>query len=339
MSVKALRYALRKGGPWQRIVRGVYAAFTGPLGDLHLLRVATLHAGPDARVTCSWACWMAGLKYGPSKGDAIVVQVPRSCRRRPAEFIALTRRAEDFEGYAEWTDRSSAGDVGRLIGMAYEPIDELAGDARPGVILMVRPARAVIDTVTKPRWLPAAWRASCEHDDGCPQCWGGMPHYAGALRNTRALMCEVVQRGKCTVDQLAAELGATSRNDTAVAQAVMADLRAGCRSAPECELRELVDASPVLPEPRWNRVLPGARDIYPDACWPDARLVVEVDSRAFHGFGDAPARTERRRARYAELGWTVLPVAPSRIRSEPVRLLAEIESAYRAGLARGSARS
>ena len=70
----------------------------------------------------------------------------------------------------------------------------------------------------------------------------------------------------------------------------------------------------------------------PDACWAEARLVVEVDSRSFHGFGDAPRRTEERRARYASLGWRVLPVSPARLRGEPQAVLREIEAAYLAGL-------
>ncbi|MGH8829161.1 MAG: hypothetical protein ACRDVZ_16480, partial [Jiangellaceae bacterium] len=106
--------------------------------------------------------------------------------------------------------------------------------------------------------------------------------------------------------------------------------------APECELRDLVGTSRILPEARWNRVLPDQRGMYPDACWPQARLVVEVDSRSWHGFGDAPQRTEERRARYAALGWTVLPVSPARLRSDPRGVLRQIEAAYLAGRDRRS---
>jgi len=62
--------------------------------------------------------------------------------------------------------------------------------------------------------------------------------------------------------------------------------------------------------------------------------VVEVDSRSWHGFGNAPEHTERRRALLASRGWRVLPVAPTRIRREPTAVLAEIEAAYRAGISR-----
>lgn len=100
---------------------------------------------------------------------------------------------------------------------------------------------------------------------------------------------------------------------------------------PECETRDLVRSSRILPLPRWNQVLPGARGLVPDACWPEARLVIEVDSQAFHGFGDAPARTEHKRARCAALGWRVYPASPTRLRREPRVVLQEIEAAYLAG--------
>lgn len=80
--------------------------------------------------------------------------------------------------------------------------------------------------------------------------------------------------------------------------------------------------------PRFNQPLPGERGLVPDACWPETRLVVEIDSRSFHGFGDAPARTEERRARLATLGWRVLPISPARLRRDPRGVLREIEAAY-----------
>ena len=128
----------------------------------------------------------------------------------------------------------------------------------------------------------------------------------GLLRDTRALLCEAVQRRLCVPGQLQAELDERDTHGTAHARRSLDDIAAGCRSATECEVR--------------------------DACWPEAWLVVEVDSRSWHGFGDAPERTERRRALLAELGWRVLPIAPARIRREPEAALMEIEAAYVAGV-------
>ncbi len=112
----------------------------------------------------------------------------------------------------------------------------------------------------------------------------------------------------------------------------MLDIIAGCRSAPECELRDLVQLSRILPEPRWNRQLPGRPGIYPDACWPEARLVVEVNSKEWHRFGAGIERTEQRHALYAELGWRPVSVSPYRIRTEPVAVRKQLERAYLTGL-------
>ena len=87
-----------------------------------------------------------------------------------------------------------------------------------------------------------------------------------------------------------------------------------------------------------NRPLPDARGagLVPDACLDEALLVIEVDSVEWHRFGDAPETTERRRARLAALGWTVVPLSPRRIREEPVAVLGEIEAACLAGIARAA---
>ncbi|NED98554.1 hypothetical protein [Phytoactinopolyspora halotolerans] len=330
MSLDAWKHATRPGGRWRRVVRAVYATFTGPLGDIHRLRAAILHAGPDAAITGAWACWMHGLRYGPARSELILVSVPQRRRVGSNGFVVVTRHARADLDHDSWIDTEAAGDLGVSIAMSYQAPDGLAGTARPGVIPMLPTALAVVDTITRPRLLPAGWSATCAHDDGCPACRGGRSHAADALRNVRALMCEAVQRDACTVDGLRRALDQAGRRHTALARRVLDDLDIGCRSAPECELRDLIRTSSILPEPLWNRPLPGARGIYPDACWPEARLVIEVDSRSFHGFGDAPGRTERRRAEYARLGWRVLPVTPQRIRQDPAGLLAEIEAAYQA---------
>jgi len=154
------------------------------------------------------------------------------------------------------------------------------------------------------------------------------------LREVRALLCEPVQRGMVTPAALVDELAAGESAGSALPRRALADVAAGCRSAPECERRDLVRTSRILPDARWNQPLPGASGLVPDACWPEARLIVEIDSAEWHRLGDAPERTERRRARLAALGWLVIPVSPRRLREEPALVLREIESAYRAGLPR-----
>jgi len=155
-----------------------------------------------------------------------------------------------------------------------------------------------------------------------------------SLRDVRAALCEPVQLGLASPRELAEALAAGHIAGTKLSRRALSDIVAGCRSAPECELRDLVLRSKYLPEPRWNEPLPDPRGsrMIPDACWAEARLVIEIDSVEWHRLGDAPEATERRRARYAALGWRVLPVSPRRLREEPAVVLAEIESAYREGI-------
>lgn len=306
----AIAHAIRLGGPWQRVLRGVYATFTGSLAPIHYLRVACLYAGDRALVTGAWACWMTGLSYGPPVGDVVEVLVPRGVRRSTVAAVEV-HRTWRMPPAQLWVDPSE------LDGPPLLPpevvLDELAPAARPGHIPKAPPARAVVDAVVMaasrlPQWSPSRREI--------------------ALRNVRALMCEVVQRRSAGLVDLRAEALAARGQGSALVRVALADIEAGCRSAPECELRDLVRRSRILPEPHWNRPLPGVRGIVPDACWDECRLIVEVDSRSFHGFGDAPERTEHRRARLAALGWLVLPVSPARLRADPAAVLAQIEAAY-----------
>lgn len=303
MSIGALRHAVRPGGPWQRVVPGVYATFTGALQDIHRLRTAELVVGADGMVTGAWACRWWGLRYGPDPGERVDVLLDSRFDRGRVGFVRVIRTSHLPE------PRRCIDDARlRELRRSGPPL-ELIFDGTvvsAGVVRLAPPARAVVDTVVHAR-RPLD------------------------LRDTRALMCEVVQRRSATVAELRTEVDAAPRRGGAPARQGIEDIVAGCRSAPECELRDLVLTSRLLPEPRWNRALPGQRGIVPDACWPQARLVVEVDSQSFHGFGDAPRRTEERRARYAALGWRVLPVSPARLRSEPQAVLREIEAAYLAG--------
>ena len=279
MTAAALRHALGRGGRWQRIVKGVYATFTGHLQECHLIRAALLYAGPRAMVTGTTACRAYGMKYVPP-GDRPEILVPEHVQRAPIALAGI-RRTRNLP------------DLRHVRSFPCAP-----------------PARAALD--------------ACREQH--------------VLRTVRALLCEVVQRGLATPDDLVADLAIGPAAGSALARRAVADVTAGCRSAPECELRDLVHRSRILPEPRWNRPLPdpGGADMCPDACLSEARLLLEMDSVEWHRFGDAPERTERRRARLAALGWTVLPISPRRLREQPEAVLREIEAAYVAGIARAA---
>ena len=153
------------------------------------------------------------------------------------------------------------------------------------------------------------WRAVLMACDMCRPtadccCW--------YVRSVRAVLCEVVQLGLALPDELVTTLEQGHSADSALPRRALSDVLAGCRSTVECDLRDVLSVSTVLDQPVWNQPLPdaGGADLHPDACLARARLVVEVDSIEWHRLGDRVEATERRRARYAALGWTVLPVSP-----------------------------
>jgi hypothetical protein len=320
-SADMLRHACRPGGRWQVVLPGVYATFTGPLGELHRLRAALLHGGPNAMITGAIACRLAGLEY-VAEADMIDVLVPHRRQAMDLDFAVLRRTRRLPEPWY-WIGSDDANDG---FDAATEEADALVGAARRWNIAMAPLPRAAMDAVR------------FHHLRALPEHGGRLPRqvHRMLLRNTRALLCEAVQRRRCTAADLLAELAAAPRQGTRFARLALDDVAAGCHSAPECELRDLIKRSRVLPEPRWNARLPGLRSgaalMRPDACWPEAKLVVEVNSVQWHGVGTGPERTEARHARYAALGWRVIPVSPYRIRTEPREVLREIESAYRAGL-------
>ncbi len=178
---------------------------------------------------------------------------------------------------------------------------------------------------------PPRWRA------GMP-C--SPPEFAAVLacrtdlcvRDARAVLAEVVQRRLTTLERLEAVLAQGHSAGSALARRVLADLGAGCLSAPEMELRDLVSTDPVLATTvRWNHTvtLGDGTSLVADASWLEVMLIVEVDSMDHHGLGWTPELTARRRARLVAEGWTVLSVSPFRIRQDGPHLLSEIARTYR----------
>lgn len=308
LSRSAVRHRVGRG-LWQEVLPGVFATFSGDLSHVQRLRAAVLYAGPRSLITGSAAGKLAGLKYVPDE-STITVLIPADTRRKHARHVRVVRSTR-MPAVASWTcpDQST---------LPLAPVSRAVMDVARDIGL-----RAAQDLPRRRNGDPllTTYQARATHQR--------------ALRDTRAIVCESVQRGLAEVNELAGELEAGPRHGSGLARRVLDDVLAGCRSAPECELRDLVDTCEDLPEPRWNVPIPGAEHVIPDACWPEARLIVEVDSAEWHRFGDAPERTEQRRAMLAALGWTVLPVSPRRLRAEPAVVLAEIVAAYQAGIARG----
>lgn len=89
LSGRAIDYRLRPGGPWQRVLPGVYLAHTGAI-TLHQQQVAALlYGGEESALTGDIAARWHGLERRDMK--AIDVLVPASERRQSRSFVRITR--------------------------------------------------------------------------------------------------------------------------------------------------------------------------------------------------------------------------------------------------------
>jgi hypothetical protein len=157
------------------------------------------------------------------------------------------------------------------------------------------------------------------------------------LQEARAVVAGAVQsRQGCTVDELVGELRAGPTRNSALLRAVLSEVCDGIRSAPEADLRELIGKA-GLPMPMFNPrlYLPSGTFLgCPDAWWPEAGLVVEVDSRRWHLSPGDWELTMDRHARFGQHGIVTLHFTPHQLRTEGAAVAAKIRNAYHAGIVR-----
>jgi very-short-patch-repair endonuclease len=269
MTANALRHRLREGGPWQRLLPGVFLAVTGtPTGEQRHV-AALLYAGPSSVLTGAAALSLCGVRAPHT--SLIDVLVPAARRRMSTGFVRvhLTTRLPE--------QPLTAGPL------RYAPL-----------------VRAVADTA---RGLTS-------------------------LSDVRALVAAVVQRGKCTPGQLAAELENGPSQGSALLRMAIGDVREGIRSSPEADLKDLLSHA-KLPVPQFNPRLYIDDDFIasPDAWWLHAGVAAEVDSGEYHLSPADHERTLARDARMRAHGINVLHFTPRQIRTQPAQVIAILKAA------------
>ncbi len=269
----ALRHRARPGGPWQRLLPGVYLASTGEPTLMQLATAALLYAGPASVITAGTALRHYQVKAPETR--RIHVLVPASRQRASRAFVAVHR-----------TSRMPDPET-RDLAVRYAPA-----------------ARAVADAV-----LDLTKRS-----------------------DVRAVVASAVQKGLCTVADLAAELAQGPVRGSLLFRSVLAEVSDGIRSPAEADFRDLIRKS-GLPQPLFNPRLMwhGKLLAVPDAWWPEAAVAAEIDSREWHLGPDEWEQTMRRYDRLAAVGIRALHVSPHQVRTEPARILQDIAGALRAG--------
>jgi very-short-patch-repair endonuclease len=156
-----------------------------------------------------------------------------------------------------------------------------------------------------------------------------------SLREVRAIVADAVQRGKCSVPNLSAELDAGPNRGSALFREALTDVADGIRSAAEGDLKDLLRKS-RLPMPLFNASL-YIDDTFiarPDAWWPQYGIAIEVDSNEWHMSPQDHARTLERQRRMGKYGIVVLPFTPGQIRKQQAEVLATIRDALQSARGR-----
>jgi len=187
-----LQRRIRVGGPWQRILPGVYLTMTGvPTIDQRDV-AALLYGGPRSVMTAAAALRRHGLR-APNT-EAVDILVPAERSRENTGFVRIHRTA-------------------RLPEAAYAS----------GSVTFAAPARTVADFARGLTALPAV----------------------------RAVAASAVQRGRCTVAQLADELAGGPVQGSALLRLALAEIADGVRSGAEGDFRALLIRA-GLPLPMFN---------------------------------------------------------------------------------------
>jgi len=268
-----VHYRTRPGGPWQRLLPGVYLTVSGQPTRDQLEVAAALFGGPRSVITGAAALRAAFVDCPETR--RIDMLIPDHLRRASMGFVAFRRTRRMPKMIA-------ATDVRRY---ALVP-------------------RAVADAV-----------------DGLTR-----------LSDARTLVAGAVQQRRCTVNELLAELADRNGRECALLRRVLAEVAEGMRSAPECELGDLIRPS-GLPRPIYNARLyvDGAFLAEPDAWWQHASVAAEVDSMRWHLLPDHWEQTMARHRRMSAAGIIVLHFSPHQLRTQPGEVLADIARALAKG--------
>ena len=151
--------------------------------------------------------------------------------------------------------------------------------------------------------------------------------------DVQALVCEAVQRGRCTLKELVGELHEGPSAGRRWYRMALTEVSDGIRSAAEAQLKHVIDRSD-LDEPMYNAELYTLGGIFlgcADAWFARAGVVAEADSRQYHMGVKDYEETTKRHNRMEAAGIRVLHWLPSTIKAEPGRVIADLSAAIAIG--------
>lgn len=168
-----------------------------------------------------------------------------------------------------------------------------------------------------------------------PRALGDAARMMTSPREVTALVASAVQRRRCTIALLAAELAAGPAHGSLLLRRALEEVCDGVRSVAEADFRRLLQRA-GLPMPMFNARLYDGDVLLAvvDAWWPEAGVAAEVDSREWHLSPEDWERTMRRHAELTIRGLRVLHFSPKQLRQEPERVAATVRGTLAAARTR-----
>jgi len=149
----------------------------------------------------------------------------------------------------------------------------------------------------------------------------------------KALVCEAVQKGRCSPEDLAAECAAGPAIGSRLFRGALAELGEDIRSLAENDLKARIERSD-LDKPMYNACLylpDGTFLGMVDEWWPRAGVGLEVDSRQYHMSRKEYSETTDRHNRIEAAGARLLHVLPADIKQKWPTIYENIRDAIASG--------
>ena len=153
------------------------------------------------------------------------------------------------------------------------------------------------------------------------------------LSDVRGVVAEAIQRGRCDLASLIAELNEGPTAGSRFYRVALAEISEGIRSAAEADMKHLIDKSD-LEKPMYNAELYAVDGTFlgiADAWWQRAGVAAEVDSRQYHLSPDDYERTVMRHNRLEAHGINLLHFLPSTLRGKSPAVVADLRGAIENG--------
>jgi len=253
-------------------------------------------------------------------------------RLLPGTYLALTGAPSTIQ--RDVAALVYAGPVSVITGRAALRGLGVSGD-QPAMIDVLIPAHEQRQSrgfvvIRRTIRMPELWVAEGERRYAlAARAVGDAARVAGSLNEARAIVAGAVQKRRCSVDMLIAELAAGPRNGSRLFRIALSEVADGVLSVAEGDFRDLILRA-GLPRPLFNepvRRADGSVIAVVDAWWAAARVAGEVDSREWHLSPADWERTMRRHNELARCGVQVLHFSPRQIKAEPRAVVAAIAGA------------